>query len=408
MKKILVILLLPLLGQTQNLKEMLEYASHHNYQLLSKAYHSKAKHARLEAVKNSTYPSIDVGGFYQNLDERNLGMAGSTVSTYAKVQFDVYDGGKRKALTKQKMYELHSSKFEKKAFEKSLSLGIMQDYFTIKSLNASLNSLHEEKKSLQAQLKRIKKFVDASLATNDDMYKLQSAYDKNTYSIASLKFDKLSLYKGLELKLNSKIKTIGSSKFKKQKVRFELNDAVNALKMQEKAIQAQAESIQSDYNPKVHIEDTYNFYEYGQTDPMHPSGVGQQNTLLLSVNMRIYDNDTIEKNRVAVLREKDALNEQLNYSMAEQRMLFRLAKSRIETNKEHIKSATSAVKSSASTYEIIEEKYKAGIVDNIAYLDALSQKTNAKALYHRSLNSLEIAYGIYYYYAGKNIRKYLK
>ncbi len=408
MKKLLLILIIPLALYSDNLKSMISYASKHNNLVIAKNFTSESKKAELDAVSRSAYPTIDMGGFYQNTNEKNFGMTGVMSSAYAKIGFDIYDGGVRKAIKKQKRYELISSKFEKDAFAKSLGLSIIQDYFNIKNINSSLNALHQQNRLLKAQLKRVKKFVDASLATNDDIYKLQSAYDMNQYSIESLKFDKLSLLKSLELKVNRKVKNIGNSRFKKMRVKFQIDDNIKALKSKQKAMLAQAKSISNNYNPKIRVEDSYSVYDYGQSDLTHPEGVDNQNKLVVTMNIRVFDNKSIETNKVAILRAKDGLNEQINYNINQQKMLFKLAKSRINTTKKRIKSAKSALKSADSTYEIIEEKYNAGLTDNIAYLDALSQKTNAKALYHSSLNSLEIAYGIYYYYAGKNIRRYIK
>jgi outer membrane protein TolC len=57
----------------------------------------------------------------------------------------------------------------------------------------------------------------------------------------------------------------------------------------------------------------------------------------------------------------------------------------------------------------ITQKYNAGIVDNVAYLDALSSKTQVQAMYKKALNDLEIAYAIYYYYYNnKNIEEFLQ
>jgi len=408
MKKFLVLLSFPLFLYSESLKSMIDYANKHNFLVHSKTSSVKSKKAELESVGRSAYPTVDVGGFYQNLNERTYGMPGTTSSVYTSIGFDIYDGGKRSATKRQKRYELISSNFEKDAFKKSLALSIIQDYFNIKNINASLAALYEQRKSLKAQLSRIKKFVDASLATSDDVYKLQAAYDNNEYSIESLKFDRLSLYKALGLKLNRNVKHIGNARFKKLRVKFSLDDNIKALKAKQKALLAQADSINSNYNPKVRVENTYSVYDYDRTDLTHPEGIDRQNKLVLSVNMRLFDNKSIEKSKVAVLEAKDSLNHQINYNISQQKMLYKLARSRIVATNERIKSARSALKSANSTYKLINEKYKAGIVDNIAYLDALSQKTNARALYHSSLNSLEVAYGIYYYYAGKNIGRYIK
>ena len=61
-----------------------------------------------------------------------------------------------------------------------------------------------------------------------------------------------------------------------------------------------------------------------------------------------------------------------------------------------------------STFASISKKFNAGTVDNIAYLDALSVKTNAKAQYETALNNLQIAYAKYYFYANKNIEDFIK
>lgn len=130
--------------------------------------------------------------------------------------------------------------------------------------------------------------------------------------------------------------------------------------------------------------------------------------LMLSINLRLFDGETISKSKQTILINAKALNTQIKYAKQEQKMLYKLSKSRITTNQLKIKSASSALKSAVSAYKTIEEKYKAGIVDNITYLDALSVKTNSLSLYEKSLNDLEVAYAIYYYYVGKNIQNYIQ
>ena len=119
------------------------------------------------------------------------------------------------------------------------------------------------------------------------------------------------------------------------------------------------------------------------------------------------DPDMNPRLRTAILNAK-ALENQIIYKTKEQKMLFNIAKSRIKTLKAKIKSAKSALKSALSTYKTIKSKYEARLVDNVAYLDALSVKTEAKSRYESSLNELEIAYAIFYYYAGKDPKEFIK
>lgn len=97
MKKLLLTLIIPLALYSDNLKNMISYASKHNNLVIAKEFTSESKKAQLDAVNRSAYPTIDIGGFYQNTNERNFGMGGVVSSAYAKIGFDIYDGGVKKS-----------------------------------------------------------------------------------------------------------------------------------------------------------------------------------------------------------------------------------------------------------------------------------------------------------------------
>ncbi len=254
----------------------------------------------------------------------------------------------------------------------------------------------------------MKKFYDAKLATIDDVDRLQSAFDTNIYQIESIKFDILATKRSLELKIGKKILNLDDSKFKRPyDESYELVDSTKSLMAQEEAIIKSSESIENIYYPNIRVEESYTIYKYDRTDAFHPEGAEKQNKILVSLNMRLFDGGTIKQDKQAILLNSQALNQKVLYKKQEQKIQYDLALSRIQTSKIKIKSAKSALVSAKSSFKTIEEKYNAGIVDNIVYLDALSTQTSAEALYKSSLNDLEIAYAMYYYYAGKNIGDYL-
>lgn len=115
---------------------------------MSKYLTTKAKQSEVEVSKNTFYPTLDVGGLYQRVDEQTPNIAGSIYSGYAKISYDIYDGGKKSFITKQKQNELKSTQFELTAFKKSLSLQIVQKFFTVKNIDASIKAL-EEKNSIR-------------------------------------------------------------------------------------------------------------------------------------------------------------------------------------------------------------------------------------------------------------------
>jgi outer membrane protein TolC len=189
---------------------------------------------------------------------------------------------------------------------------------------------------------------------------------------------------------------------------FELTDNIKSLISQKDALVSGANSVDSIYFPQIKLEDTYSLYGYNRVDDLHPKGVDTENKLLVSLNMRLFDMGHITKAKEAIIINSQAINSQVAYFKKFQKMEYDVAMSRIKTAKIKIKSASSALLSATSAFNTITKKYNARIVDNVVYLDALASKTAAKAQYEKSLNDLEVAYAIYYYYAGKNIEEFLE
>ncbi len=408
MKKLLLFLI-PLSIYADNLKSIISFATQNSDLVVSKELTQKAKSSKVQSRESDYYPTIDVGSYYQSLDEKTPMMAGDVYSGYAKIGFDIYDGGKKSALLSQSKNEHKASGFDSASTKKTLGLEIVKDFFNIKSLQARLQAREEAKKSLQEQLTRMERFVIARVATKDDVDRLQAAYDTNIYEMESIELQLLSLKKLLELKVGKTIKSFDNSKFKEFNAQQkELTDSIKSLMAQKDALVSGANSVDSAYYPNLKIEDTYSVYGYERTDLGNPEGPNDQNKLMISLQIRLFDKGTIEKNKQAIMIQSQALDTLVSYSKKEQQTKYDIAIATIETNYIKIKSAKSALNSAKSAFEIISKKYDAGIVDNITYLDALSAHTLAKALYETSLNDLEIAYGAYYYYAGKNIEEFLQ
>lgn len=408
MKKLLI-LVLPFALYAQDLKSLIDLAYENNNLVKSSTLSVKSKSKNVDSKESAYYPTIDVGGYYQSLKEKSPFQPGDVYSGYAKVGLDIYDGGKKSALVDQAKNEHEAGMFDNSELKKSLSLQIVQDYYNIKSLNASLVAKEDADKSLQEQLERMKQFYKAQLATKDDVDRLQAAYDTNVYEINSLKFSILSSKKALELKVGQKIDSLEDSEFKDVNgEQFELVDSIKSLTAQKSAISSAASSLDSIYYPQLRVEDTYSFYGYGDTVATEPKGVDKQNKLLITLNMRLFDFFSAKYAQQSLNISSLALNEQVVYKTKEQKVQFELAKSRISISKIKIKSAKSALVAAKSAFETVNEKYNAGIVDYVIYLDALTAKTNANALYESSLNDLQIAYAMYYYYSGKNLKEFIK
>ncbi len=405
----LTLLLLPALLLGDDLKGLLDFAAKNSDIVQTKVQTQEAKGKELASQKSAYYPTVDLGAYYQRLDEKSPFMPGETYSGYAKVGVDIYDGGKKSSLVEQKQNELKSSSFDTAATKRNLSLDIVQDFYNIKNLQATLGAKEEAGKFLKAQLYRVSQFYIAKMATKDEVDRLQSAFDTNTYEVEATKLQILSAKKILSLKVGKDVESFEDSSFKEPASEsFEPSDSVKSLVAQKDSLDSGARALMSAYYPMLRVEDTYSIYGYGNVDPIMPKQPDSQNQLMVTLGMRVFDNGSVEKSKEAVVASSQALNTQINYLSKEQKVNFEISQEKIKTSKVEISSATSALQAAKSAFVTIEKKYNAGIADNVTYLDALASLTNAKALETKALNDMQSAYATYYYYSGKDIREFLK
>ncbi len=165
--------------------------------------------------------------------------------------------------------------------------------------------------------------------------------------------------------------------------------------------------------PQVNLSDTYHKSHFD--DLVTAPGISgneflidRQNKLMVSVNMRLFDNGKMSKESEAVKYQKLSLLSQIDHAKKEQRMNFKLAGKSLKTTRTKLKSSKSALKAAKSTYDVIRQKFEVGLVDNIAFLDALAQRTLAYARYKETVYDYEIRKSIYYYYAGKDPKEFIR
>ena len=411
--------LLPILsmGQTVGLKQFIEQAQKDNGQIKAKEIRITSKQKGVEAAQSAFWPTVDIGGSFSKYSPNYVVAPGEETTGFAKLNWELYDGGRKNATLRAKRFEKEASLFEKQAFEKSVTLQIVQHYYGIKGLEASLRALQERSKELNAQIERVKKFLATGLTTQEEVDKLLSVYENNRYTMENTKLAIETSKENLRLITGIPVHSLGRNYFKEPKyVKFEWFDAIKTLEANAKAVGENAKAIDAGNMPQVVLTDTYFQSNFSDTVSMPPlpgmSGDGflvdHQNELKLSVNMRLFDKGRISKESEAVRYQKLALMSELDYAQKQQRMNFRLAKRNLQTTRAKIQSAKSALKAANSTYVTIKKKFEAGLVDDIAFLDALAQKTLAQARYKETVYDYEVKKSIYYYYAGKDPKEFIR
>jgi len=414
--RILFILMLPLFifAQSHGLKTFIEHANKTNGLIKAKEINVQSKQKGVEAAKSAYWPTVDIGADYALMSPNYLVSPGQVGNAYVSASVELYDGGRKDAILKSKYFEQEASLFEKRAFQKSITLEIVRHYYGIQTLKATLYALEKRSRELKAQINRIKQFKSTGLATQEDVDRLQAAYDNNEYTIANTKLALDTSEENLKLISGISAKHLKENHFKEPRhIHFEPFDTIKVMQANASAIGENANAIDAAYMPQVTLSDSYHQSHFD--DLVTAPGVSgeaflidHQNKLSVSVNMRLFDNGKMSKESEAVKYQKMALLSQLDHAKREQKMNFKLAGKSLHTSQEKIKSTKSALKAARSTYAVVKQKFEAGLVDNITFLDALSQKTLAVARYKATLYDYEVAKSIYYYYAGKNPKEFIR
>jgi len=411
--KILWIALLPLwvLAQEYGLKALITHTHQHNPMIKATKLNTQSKAKEMNAASSAFWPTLDIKGSYSRVAPNSLVSPGKVTSGYATVSMDLYDGGRKNALVRAKKFEYDASVLAQEAFAKSLSLRIIDGYYTVRKLQAMLLALYGQSKELNAQLERIRKFSTAGLATQEDIDKLIAVYEHNRYTIENTK---LALETGLEkLRLESglPVEKLQHSTFKEpHDISFEPYENSKILKSTADALEQNARAIKAGYMPQITIRDTYTKSKFNDLAPSDfPLDILQdhQNQASISLNLRLFDNGKMHREKEALQYQKLALESERQYRIDEQKMHFRLSWKNLETIRAKLQSTHSELKAAQSTYRTIVKKFENGLVDNIAYLDALNNQTLAKARYDETRFEYEIGKSIYYYYAGKDPKEFI-
>jgi outer membrane protein TolC len=383
----------------------------HNSLSEAKSMKIRSKQMEAEAAGSAYAPTIDIGLSGMINSPVTKQTPGSVGTAFVKAQMNLFDGG-RKGLTREaKLHERDAALYEKKAFEKSTALGVVRQYFALKKLQANLAALRQRRDELSAQLARVKKLKKAGMTTSSSVARLEAAYEGNRYGIENMKLAIESSEENLKLLSGLRITHLKRNYIVEPgHVHFRLFDSTRAMQAQAQAIGKSADAIRAAYSPQVNMSYTYNKLEYSDLARGVPSKAmpDHSHKFQMTVAMRLYDGGTVGRKSEAVRYSKLALLSQIRHEVKKQKMNFHLARKRLHTTKVQIQSTRSALLAARSAYDEAKKNYEAGVIDNVTYLDALSGLTEARARYQATRYDYEVNKAMYYFYAGQNIRRYIK
>ncbi|MBY0541527.1 MAG: TolC family protein, partial [Campylobacterales bacterium] len=133
-----------------------------------------------------------------------------------------------------------------------------------------------------------------------------------------------------------------------------------------------------------------------------------QNILSANLKWNIFSFGETKYKYESKYKDYLSLKSQLEYEKNKANVDLELAIKSYEISKLKIKSSEANLKAATTAYDVIKSKYQNGLIDNVAFLESLSEKFTALSQLKTSQNDLEIKKAKILYYSGKKLEEYIK
>ena len=406
MKKLSLLCLFPLFAFSGNLQQLLTLAEQ-NKHVESSRYELEAAKEKEYATKSGYMPSLSFGANQTyNQEESKLSPEKSRTGA-ATLSFTIYDGGKREALFSQQEALVKAATFSLASVQNNVSLNVIYYYFNYISTLASKESTLQKMEQLEAERYRLEKYLSVGSATADELQKIISSIEQTKVDLLTLDNTLNNISNTLEYLTGKEVSVEAGSSVRLQETQSS-DDAkrfdIQALEESVQSAKAEAEAAKAPHLPTIKIEDTYSRFKYDYANPLWNSDADHQNTVQLSMQWKIFDFGSTSASVQAAQKNYLAKSSDLAYEKQKAKASYKSAQNSYKTALAKIDAAKARLSASEMTYELVKKKFQQGIVNNVTYLDALTDKFNARSQLQTALNEVEYQKAVLLYEMGKEIK----
>lgn len=409
MKFLFPVLFIPIFLYSYTLDELIEL-SHKNRVVESATHLLSAKEKAYESSKGSYLPTLELGASYQNVYEETPALARNSLRVQASLKYTLYDGGKKGSLYNQLETSIDASKQNLEATKNNISLDVARLYFGYLSLESDKEATSQEIEQLKAEFKRLDLFYKSGSATKDEVDKIDSRLKNSMVMLNEIELESQRILYTLEYYTTQKIQKIDEG-------------SVVALNEQEKTLRADIEALEydalsvlheaktkkSENLPKIYFDNTLSYSDYYFDDKSLESDflVDTQNIAMLNLTWNVFDFGARTKAYESKFQEYLSKKSTLEHEKHRADVEYRFAKKALEIARLKVDATKATLDAASSTYELVKFKYQNGTIDNVAYLESMSEKYDAARGYKRALLDLEVKKAELIYYSGKDIKEFL-
>jgi len=259
---------------------------------------------------------------------------------------------------------------------------------------------------LEAERYRLEKYLSVGSATADELQKIISTIEQTKVDLLTLDNTLNNISNTLEYMTGKEVRVESGSTiaFHEGKVEDATRFDILALEQSVQSSRAEAQAAKAPHLPTIKIEDTYSRFKYDYANPAWDSDADRQNTVQLSMQWKIFDFGSTSASYQAAQKMYLSKNSDLAYEKDKAKASFKSAENSYKTALAKIEAAKAKLQASETTYEYVKKKFQQGIVNNVTYLDALSDKFNARSQLQTALNEVEYQKAVLLYEMGKEIK----
>ena len=404
MKKFLFLSLFPLFAFSGNLNELLNLAEQ-NKQVEASRYSLEASKEKEYATKSAYLPNLTLGATQTFNQESNMFAAEKDITGTATLAFTIYDGGKREASFEQQQALVKSATFSLASVQNNISLDVIYYYYNYLSTLANKESTLKKMEQLEAERNRLEKFLSVGAITADELQKIVSSIEQTKVDLLTLDNTLNNISNTLEYLTGEQVSVEkGSTIIYKENTNNEENKRLDILALEE-SVQSNKSEIKmakSPNLPTIALQNTYSKHDFDY--PVATENLKEQNSVQLSMQWKIFDFASTSSNAQAAYLNYLSKNSELSYAKYKAKASFKNAQNSYKTSLAKIEAAKAKLQASEMTYELVKKKFQQGIVNNVSYLDALSDKFNSNSQLQTALNEVEYQKAVLLYEMGENIK----
>lgn len=398
---------LPLILLGQNLDELVEL-SLKNQLINSYEYDTDSIKKEYESVKSSYYPKLDVSATYSNTNEETPSVPNDGIRSSASINFVLYDGNKRSNTFSKYRSNIKSSQESLNSSKNQIALDVSSYYFNYLALLAQKEAKLKQIDQLKAQEERLSKFLAVGSTTKDEVEKIISRVESENVNLHSIELDLQTILFNLEYITGKKISISEGSMIKDYQVTQDSQRAdIKALEYDVKAQFDNAKIEKSGYLPTITLDNTYTDYDYNYDNSAYES-IEDQNIFSVNMKWNLFSFGETKNRYEAQYKKYLSLKSRYEYERNRANTDLQLAQRAFNIAKLKVKSANASLKAATSAYEVIKSKYENGLIENVAYLEALSEKYDAMSLLEFAKYDLEIKKANIIYHSGENLKDYIR